>query len=82
MDNHPMGWPLLYETPPGMFCLYGKVMDSASHHIENYSDCSVHQNSKCSLAERGEAGERVVGGGRDTGAEQKGIHPGGFVIQK
>ena len=26
MDNHPVGWPLLYETPLGMFCLYGKVM--------------------------------------------------------
>ena len=26
MDNHPMGWPLLYEVPLGMFCLYGKVM--------------------------------------------------------
>ena len=26
MDNHPMGWPLLYETPLGMFCLYGNVM--------------------------------------------------------
>ena len=23
--NHPMGWPLLYDTP-GMFCLHGKVM--------------------------------------------------------
>ena len=26
MDNHPVGWQLLYETPLGMFCLYGKVM--------------------------------------------------------
>ena len=26
MDNHPVGWPLLYETPLGMFCLYRKVM--------------------------------------------------------
>ena len=26
MENHPKGWPLLYETPLGMFCLYGKVM--------------------------------------------------------
>ena len=26
MDNHPVGWPLLYETPLGMFCLYGKVL--------------------------------------------------------
>ena len=26
MDNHPVGWPLLYETPLGMFCLCGKVM--------------------------------------------------------
>ena len=26
MDNHPTGWPLLYETPLGMICLYGKVM--------------------------------------------------------
>ena len=26
MDNHHMGWPLLYETPLGMICLYGKVM--------------------------------------------------------
>ena len=26
MDNHPLGWPLLYETPLGMFCLYGKVL--------------------------------------------------------
>ena len=28
MDNHPMGLPLLYEIPLGMFCLYGKVMKS------------------------------------------------------
>ena len=28
MGNHPVGWPLLYETPLGMFCLYGKVMES------------------------------------------------------
>ena len=26
MDNHPTGWPLLYEAPLGMICLYGKVM--------------------------------------------------------
>ena len=26
MDNHPVGWTLLYETPLGMFCLHGKVM--------------------------------------------------------
>ena len=26
MDNHPLGWPPLYETPLGMFCLFGKVM--------------------------------------------------------
>ena len=26
MDNHPTGWPLLYETPLGMICLYEKVM--------------------------------------------------------
>ena len=26
MDNHPMGWPLLYETLLGMICLYRKVM--------------------------------------------------------
>ena len=26
MDNHPKGWPLLYETPCGMIGLYGKVM--------------------------------------------------------
>ena len=28
MDNYPVGWPLLYETPLGMCCLYGKVMSS------------------------------------------------------
>ena len=26
-DNHPMGWPLLYETPLEMFYLCGKEMD-------------------------------------------------------
>ena len=26
MVNHPTGWPLLYETPLWMNCLYGKVM--------------------------------------------------------
>ena len=26
MDNHPPGWPLLYETPLGMIFLYGKVL--------------------------------------------------------
>ena len=26
MDNHPMGWLLLYQTPLGKICLYGKVM--------------------------------------------------------
>ena len=26
MDNHPTGWPLLYETPIGMICLYRKIM--------------------------------------------------------
>ena len=26
MDNHPMEWLHLYETPLGMICLYGKVM--------------------------------------------------------
>ena len=26
MVNHPTGWPLLYKTPLGMICLYGKVM--------------------------------------------------------
>ena len=30
MDNHPVGLPLLYETPLGMFCLYGKVMRSTT----------------------------------------------------
>ena len=30
MDNHPVGWPILYETPLGMFCLYGKVMSYIS----------------------------------------------------
>ena len=30
MDNHPMGWPLLYEAPLGMICLYGKVMFNAT----------------------------------------------------
>ena len=34
MDNHPTGWPLLYETPLGMICLYGKVMC-------NVRDCPV-----------------------------------------
>ena len=29
MVNHPTGWPLLYETPLGMICLYGKVMQTA-----------------------------------------------------
>ena len=34
MDNHPVGWPLLYETPLGMFCLYGKVMQKLDPSFE------------------------------------------------
>ena len=38
MDNHPMGWPLLYETPLGMLCLYRKVMEVKSFKI-SAKDC-------------------------------------------
>ena len=27
MENHLTGWPPIYETPLGMICLYGKVME-------------------------------------------------------
>ena len=31
MGNHPVGWPLLYETLLGMFCLYRKVTHAQGH---------------------------------------------------
>ena len=36
MDHHPMGWPLLYKTPLGMICLYGKVMVSGRRRVKEW----------------------------------------------
>ena len=41
MDNHPVGWPLLYETPLGMFWLYGRKSNALFLHD------SCQQESRC-----------------------------------
>ena len=50
MDNHPTGWPLLYETPLGMICLYGKVMEAATDRGRDALVCE-----RCSMLRRQEA---------------------------
>ena len=55
MDNHPTGWPLLYETPLGMICLHGKVMyyTVTSHwsHWKTMSVCRYRLSRDSSHAE-------------------------------
>ena len=64
MDNHPVGWPLLYETPLGMFCLYGKVMRI----VHRVCTCSYLIRVPSELRKR--SGENLVGSSKVSGSRR------------
>ena len=41
-----MGWPLIYNTPLGMFCLYGKVMRDVNENERGIDERIIVQQVK------------------------------------
>ena len=77
MDKCPMGWPLLYKTPLGMFCLYGKVM------VGTCSSLALTEPPNTDAGPRAREPDRRGGGGAPAGALLCGVgapaHAGGRV---